>query len=537
MKIKNNILLVSVLMVAFLASSCSKSYLDDVDSDWFTEKDLKQAQSTPSELLTLVEADFLGVYQHTYNFMNSERRADDERGLSSLFLCTDLYGKDVVMNNYNWFRFDYQQDNHNDNYRRSGFLWNLNMKNIVSANRMIETYFPDPSKLTEETKSKYAALRALRGVSYFYLVNLFQGTYKGNEDEPGIPIYKTTTDKAEKRNSVKEVYDLIVDDLTFAVENGAITDDNPEDLDKRVAAYYLAMSYAMMEDWVKVEQYSKIAYEGSSIDLPNCASLEFTSVETPGVIWGYDVNAETTLMWSSLYAIMDNTLGMYTKNCPYFIYKPLYKKISKTDLRRQQFAPEVSYTEVPAPTAENPKATKKEYNKEELKAYKEFLAKYPNGIAGTSEFTGNLASVKFASPQDVTGDLVYLRAVNPYLLCIEALVEQGKDAEAKAMLTEMMKTRDPKYDVNAITDLREEVRTQRRIELWLEGTSFFDIKRWKQGINRNEPDSNHRVISDIPAYPEATVPYRFAIPKREIDTNPGFVQNELIFKNKLKPKA
>ncbi|MFR6383545.1 MAG: RagB/SusD family nutrient uptake outer membrane protein, partial [Odoribacter splanchnicus] len=58
---------------------------------------------------------------------------------------------------------------------------------------------------------------ALRAYSHFYLVNLYAKPYDPETcaTDPGIPLNLSTAaeDKAYTRNSVKEVYDLIVEDL------------------------------------------------------------------------------------------------------------------------------------------------------------------------------------------------------------------------------------------------------------------------------------------------------------------------------------
>jgi hypothetical protein len=56
----------------------------------------------------------------------------------------------------------------------------------------------------------------------------------------------------------------------------------------------------------------------------------------------------------------------------------------------------------------------------------------------------------------------------------------------------------------------------RRIELWGEGFSLNDYKRWKIGINRT--GSNHRSDALI-VLPAGDKKFFYMIPQREFDTN------------------
>ena len=105
------------------------------------------------------------------------------------------------------------------------------------------------------------------------------------------------------------------------------------------------------------------------------------------------------------------------------------------------------------------------------------------------------------------------------LLYIESLVEQNKVGQAASELEKFVKTRNSSYSASALTSqsaLREEIRLQRRIELWGEGTAFYDFKRWKMGIKRNVEGTNHRVKLDFPAGDKNFV---YQIPQREVDAN------------------
>lgn len=490
MAMKKILLSIGLLGVLFL-SSCSKDFLNADDQENLTEKRFQELLELPSKKKVALEAEMRGLYNHIFSYMNSATRADDERGITSVYLATDMNGLDVVDGNAGPFRFDYQMVNRAASYRRTAFLWNFFYKIVTKSNRLLVQYFEEGKPLTADLKQIRAELYTLRGMSYYYLVNLYQNTYLGNEDKPGVPLVLKPGEVGTKRASVKEVYDQIIKDLTIGVEDGVIT-ATKLDLDKAVAATYLARVYATKGEWKSVVTNCDIAIEGQPLTPPSSLNMEFASISAPGLLWGYDVNAQTTLMYASFFSCFDNTVDGYAPQSPKWIYSNLYKKISKTDVRKGWFAPQ-------DPT--------------ELKA----AVKAYGMISG-----GALAAVKFHSPSTFDGDYVYLRMEDAYLMKLEALQEMGETDKVKEGLVAFMKERDSKYDINTKSDLREEIRLQRRIELWGEGLSFFDMKRWKVGFDRSEDGTNHLIKTGSAA---GGLIFTYQIPIKELEQNPDLGQN------------
>ncbi len=113
----------------------------------------------------------------------------------------------------------------------------------------------------------------------------------------------------------------------------------------------------------------------------------------------------------------------------------------------------------------------------------------------------------------------------------------GKEAEARAALTEVQSKRIPNYNCTASGQaLLDEIRISRRMELWGEGFGFTDMKRWNlPHIRRvwkpNDPTSGnvapleYSAISDdmlkLMESQKYSNGWRFRIPKRETDFNPA----------------
>jgi hypothetical protein len=114
-------------------------------------------------------------------------------------------------------------------------------------------------------------------------------------------------------------------------------------------------------------------------------------------------------------------------------------------------------------------------------------------------------------------DYMYMRAAEMVLIEAEALAHLSRNAEAATALKKLMVNRDPAWNKSSVTV--DEVWMQRRIELWGEGFSFFDIKRLNKGIDRTYAGTNHRVDAQFKI--EAGDPiWIYPIPQTEILENP-----------------
>lgn len=475
----------------FIFSSCGKDFLEPEVDQYITDDRIEELlESDPNAAAKLIDASLRGVYSTLIDNGLNGNTNHDFFGLKSIDLATDLTSEDMVQDVHHHFGFDYNMDNREAGYRRTNLMWAVYYKMISSSNIILDTYFKE-EPTSDALKASKAKVVGLRGIAYYYLINLYQQTYKGSEEALGVPLVLTPLDENMPRAKVKEVYAQILSDLSYSADNGVNTSTDKTDVDKRVAAAYLAKSYAAMEDWASVEKYAKIAYEGITLRTgAEMVNNGWGDVATSDWLWGYDINAQTTTLYASLYSHLDGTIPGYsgmlgvTKS----MHSALYNKIPVSDERKKLFADSVVFPEI----AKQFNLTKKN--------------KYNN--------------LKFAkTPTDFSGDYCFIRAEDPLLLYIEALVEQNKIGEAAAELEKFVKTRNTSYTASSFASqsaLRDEVRLQRRIELWGEGTSFYDFKRWKLDVKRNVAGTNHRVKLDFVAGDKNFV---YQIPQREVDAN------------------
>src|SRR5690606_25647713 len=124
-----------------------------------------------------------------------------------------------------------------------------------------------------------------------------------------------------------------------------------------------------------------------------------------------------------------------------------------------------------------------------------------------------------------SGDYIYLRSALMYYIEAEALARAGNENQARQVLFEITKERDPSYTLSANSGeaLIDEIILQKRIEMWGEGFAWFDLKRLNKGVDRNYSGSNH-VFAKL-VIPAGDNKFKFMIPQAEIDANPEILPN------------
>ena len=140
--------------------------------------------------------------------------------------------------------------------------------------------------------------------------------------------------------------------------------------------------------------------------------------------------------------------------------------------------------------------------------------------------TPKYTSLKFIAhpgPGQFIGDYIYLRNTEFYLTKAEALARQNKDAEAQQVLFDLNTVRDENYVKSTKTGqaLIDEILLYRRIELWGEGVTSFDMARLGIGLNRQDGRENLVIPGGDIVVAPLDSKMIFEIPQREIDGNPN----------------
>lgn len=468
-----------VPVVLIMSGGCNSDFLDTKPTG-----SLSQDQQDEMAAEDPIKA-FSPIISGLYNAMVDYYSYHDEFGHPTVFLATDLMGNDMVQLANHYFYFYYQNDNRMANYRAPVHHWTkLYYPLVYNCNLVLKSYPREEyDHLSDDAKVIVGQALAVRANSYFYLVRLFAKNYKGNEDGPGVPIWLAETDAADHqpRAKISAVYAQIVQDLEDAIKllNGQPR-ESINNVDYYTACAILADVSLTMNKWSEAVKYAQEARKGSAtLSTIDTYMNQFKgNLNASEWIWGMDINGENTTLFASFYSHIDHTLEGYGGIGVYKAWDArLYEQIPETDVRRQCALPNNQYI-----------------------------------------------STKFQTPSDFTGDICYIRIAEMYLIEAEAEARAGNDALAQEVLYELVKNRDSEAtkSVNTGNDLIEEILLQKRIELWGEGRSWFDLKRIGGSIERkntiNGVATNHRIDAQLQFGPEDSR-WVFQIPKKEIESN------------------
>lgn len=418
----------------------------------------------------------------------------DEFGLKAVDLGMDLRGNDMDMSRNTWFGAYSNYNNivltSNDN----DFMWEFFYKVINNANGIINTV-PDTAP-ADVLVFKYKSY-TYRAIAYFYLLRIYQHT-RAADTELAIPI-DFGDFVGQPKSTVGEVKQQILSDLTTAY-NGlqSYTRASKEEVDASVVAAYLARYYLTYENWTEAEKYADIAMKVGS--LSSDVQHGFDELSLSEAIWGSVVTAATSEVYQSFFSHTSQINDGYSGwNHFKTVNSNLYDAIPATDKRRAWFADQ---------------------------QYAPGTILVP-GTWGHYNITPKYTSLKFIAqpgPGQFIGDYIYLRNTEFYLTKAEALARQGKDAEARQVLFDLNSVRDASYTLstNSGQALIDEILLYRRIELWGDGVSSFDLARTGTAVNRKDGRQNLLMPgADLEIQPlDAKLIYQ--IPQREVDANPNF---------------
>jgi len=472
-------------------------------------------QLDPTKAIAGVNAIFaqFTVYEPNYTALGNVGRHNDF-GYPSIMLFTDANGYDVVSedNGYNWMGNDLDYSDRDFTSRECQIVWNDLYKQIFTSNNVIVGIDPE----TDEPLSQFFLAQglAVRAFSYLILAQLYQFNYVGHETDPCVPII---TDKnanevalnGAPRSSVQEVYTLINTDLSNAID--LLTSAEKEGVkraDKRYVS--LAVAYGIrarmnlaMQKWSDAASDATKAIEASEARPASIAAVSapaFWTTDEVNWMWGVIV-AETDdivdsgiVNWISHMGSLNYGYANYSKGKQ--INKALFESIPASDVRKGWWL--------------NEKKTSPNLSDEQ----QAFMADNQYEV---------YTQVKFAPYKNVVGnstnanDIPLMRIEEMYLIKAEA--EDKSGGNGKQTLEDFVKQyRDPSYVCTA-SNIQDEVYRQRRIELWGEGLTWYDLMRLNKPMDRRGGGfPNASMIFNVPAGSPILL---WRLPEKEIQANPG----------------
>lgn len=473
-----------------------------------------QKQAVVSANPSMVSASVSGITAMFSVYMNVTGTRHNDFGYPSVMLFMDTRGTDMIGPDigYNWFSYglDMMSD-HRYTSQENETVWGTLYNQIYTANQVIGIMDPE----TEESVAQYylAQALAIRAFGYFNLAQIYQQTYKGHQNAACVPlILDTNADEAAAngwaRNTVQEVYNQILADLNKAVELLEKTSENRPDkryVDLSVALGLRARVELVMQNYAAALADAKSAIEASSAtpkSLIDASKPSFKDMTEEDWMWGISI-AETDRVVTS--GIVNWPSHMGSLNYGYasvgawrMINKKLYNAIPDTDVRKGWFLDGDSMSA-------NLTAEQQDYVINE---------------AGCPGYT----QVKFAPYKDElytstnANDIPLMRIEEMYLIKAECEAQTGAVADAANTLKDFVTVfRNPSYDVAANKDvLLNAVDFQRRVELWGEGLTYFDILRHNKGFDRRGGGFEENYVFVIGPGDPILI---YQIPKAEIEAN------------------
>lgn len=491
-----------------LATACSDDYLETTPDRFLDEEAVSNVmKEDPSQVQAYVTGAYMNFYCGGDYWMSH-----DDFGIPAIKLSTDLWGEDIAYHrDVHFFCYDYQLDNRSDNYRRTGSTWNQLYSVIDNTNTIITMLKPgEGEEVSEQAQVMLGEAYSLRAYCYFWLINLWQHPYSADKTAPGVPL-KTETEYRQERVPVGEIYDQILADIEkgYGYLKGLGYHNQKIGLSEYAAAAIYANILMFTGDYANAAKYAEAAIEGGSLNSHADMLSGFNTLDMPEVIWGYNVTSETTGYYASLFSHIDSYMIGYggQVGCRKLVASNLYDKIADTDIRKKWFGYNASYNLLGV-----------SYAYEEAYGNEKYIQNKFRDIYLTSNGA--------ASP--FTSAIIYFRTAEMYYIAAEAYYLNNNEPKALEMLNAIMKTRDDSYAFSGSGQaLYDEICTQKRIEMWMEGCRALDAKRRNETIDRTTSVNHAKDLTYFDAVKYSARDYRwiYHIPQKEKENNSAITED------------
>ncbi|MBR5212356.1 MAG: RagB/SusD family nutrient uptake outer membrane protein [Bacteroidales bacterium] len=457
----------------------------------------EQMQEVNSIIPSRADASFNGMYTKLgapESVIGGGR--PDDFGFIMMAFSNDIEAADVVLANsgYNWFSACGSLSSRNADYANPYIRYAAPYNTIAAANDILRSY---PSDTDDPSiRHKLAQAHAIRAFAYLNLAPYFQFGYTaGGKDLPCVPIVteKTTDFTDNPRATVADVYELIISDLTYAIDNlGDYARTDKSRIDRQTAYGLRARAYMNMEEWaLAASDASKAAAGYVPAAMNEVARPSFYDISEHNWIWGYDMTSDiamknpyaTSSAWIRSFSGDGYSAGTQVYSC---INNLLYDKIPSTDVRKGWWVDA---------SLESPLLSAVTWNGVsgnavaalEIDNVKMKFLPYTNVKFGMAAVGGTLND----------DDWPLMRVEEMILIQAEGLAKSGSESQAKALLEDFVRTyRDPAYSADASgRSLSDEIWFQRRVELWGEGFSNSDTRRLGKPLVRFHSGADSNVPS------------------------------------------
>jgi hypothetical protein len=418
----------------------------------------------------------------------------------NLILCSD--GRGTYQDMWRW-QF---------NASTTPSLWAICYAGIKDANHVIQRLTPtnkfDGTDDEERGNNVLAAAYAMRAFFHFDLVRTYAKTYVlATGADLGVPYKETTEVDKPARNTVHDVYAKIISDLESAITlmsddyNSLTTPQNNAYINKKAVYGILARVYITMAGkganttyLEKARDYAKLAVKGDGTDVTpriNFAAIWTGSNTVAEVLWRLPVTSSDGELIGNFYGQDAGPDGYKNE---YVVTQDWYNLWPNSDIRGISWA---------SPDA--------------------FQGRQYIGVKKYRDQTD------VATKNKVDG--IIMRTSEMYLTIAEAEYFLGNEANALTNLNYVRSQRYSNFTSPGETggNLLNAILLERRLELAFEGHRWYDLKRWAEGMTRdNKGDRADGTGTPSPFTTKSgNDPYwAMPIPLSEILANPNMEQNQ-----------
>lgn len=518
----------TMVLGGLMLASCS-----DIDEQIYSGGafNKEQSQDIVNAIPTRVEATFNGMFTfmgnpaQNYGTRFSSARPDDF-GFIMMALSQDLEGADMIGadNGYNWFSAACEYSSRTPSYANP-YIRYVTPYTLIGMVKDILATIPEDTEDASLINMK-AQAKALRAYSYLSLAPYFQGSYETSKDKPCVPVLSDSVDVTNNpRATVEQVYNVIVDDLTWAIDHLDETRSSKAYVNANVAYGLRARAYLAMGKGAEAAADAEKAMQGyEPASIAEVSVPTFCDMEEHNWIWAIDITDDQANYYPSatapswLSAFCGDGYGAACGTTA-MINKLLWDKIPATDVRKGWWIDEnlhsPNWADLTWGTAKGDEIANlvlDDGSKVELPPYTNIKFGMKSGVGSTLN----------------NNDWPLMRVEEMILIQAEGYAISGNEAKAKEILTNFVKTyRDPSYTIPSGRTLRDEIWFQRRVELWGEGFAVSDARRLNKPIVRFHGPNTTNYADAFQfniAADDGWLNMRF--PQSEKDNNRAIVDNE-----------
>lgn len=518
-----------------LTLGCSEEFLETVPTDSISEE---SALSSPDNMELVLN----GLHRMMYGQNQLEGGESSRSGESHFIPMFDAVGGNIIHSSpgNGWMTSDLKWLSHVNASATTGFnLWFQRYHFVNTSSAIINKVAASDFTSTPQLNNILGQSHAYRAWAYMRLVTTFsKGYIIGNPStDPGVPLLleQGTPYTSAPRGTVQQVYDQMEIDIDKAITylKNASPAANKSHISLN-AAYGIKARIALSKgDWAVAAKNAELARDGYPLLNEEGWLSGFNSYDLSEVIWGGKViETETNYFQSYFYYVAFAFNGSQNRANPKLISKELYDKFPDTDYRNKAWLP-LAPNSNPAASNGQGGSFESDPNYDTKAAFdaarKAIIEKYG---ATSGHNTHPYMNVKFQQKNPGTidpDDVIYMRSAEMVLIEAEAKAMLNDVSGAQNALAILGEKRDSAFDKSVFSSkelLMEEIKWQRRVELWGEGFSYHDNIRWDEGLDQSNSGASEVLYQDgfMQQKPSTNNKWLFKIPQQEIDSNANITE-------------